>query len=362
MCGDMRVKSFLNWIQARWHGLGWAARGWWAPLQKWSEPHWTEVQRRLALRRNHRRRFRYELTACTMFCNEAPFLEEWISMHRAVGIEHFYLYNNNSTDNFREVLKPWIRRGLVTLFEWPGVGGQVAAFNDCVRRFRMQTRWIAFLDVDEFLFSPEVRDLRTILPRYEGFPAIFVYWVLFGSSGHQSRPQGPVIENYTRCLDLKTACSDDFNHGHAHLEKETYVTGWAKDGKSIANPRLVKKYYVHQPEQVWEGVVIDEKKRPHLRRMPGTIDLTCSVFRINHYWSKSIEDITRKVLKGNASWDYRPAGKVERWLKRESFLNKTIDTKLLEMWRQIPQSGPGTAGRSISQKENVKNVRIKSER
>jgi hypothetical protein len=329
------LRKLLGWFRARYIGLGWAVRGVLVPWQKTIEPSWTEVRRRVALLRNRRRKFRYELTACTMFQNEAPYLDEWLTLHRGVGVEHFYLYNNRSTDNYREVLDPWIRKGLVTLLDWPGFGGQVAAFNDCIRRFRMQARWIAFLDADEFLFSPEARDLRTILPRYESFPAIFVYWILFGSGGHQSRPKGSVIENYTRCLDLDAASSDDFEHGHAHLEKETYVTGWAKDGKSIANPRLVKHYYVHQPEQVWDGVVVDEKMRPHLRRLPGTIDLSCSVFRINHYWSKSIEDISSKVLKGNASWQSRPTGKLERWLERESHLNRTKDETLLTIWRDI---------------------------
>ncbi len=329
------LKALLHWLHARYIGLGWALRGLFVAVQKALNPSWTEIQRRLALWRNRRKKFRYELTACTMFRNEAPFLDEWITLHQAVGVEHFYLYNNLSNDNYREVLEPWIRKGLVTLLDWPGTGGQVAAFNDCIRRYRMQSKWIAFLDVDEFLFSTEARDLRTILPRYEEFPAIFVYWILFGSGGNQKRPEGSVIENYKYCLDLETASSDEFYHGHAHLEKETYVTGWAKDGKSIANPRLVKKYYVHQPEQVWAGVVVDEKMRPHLRRKPGTIDLCCSVFRINHYWSKSLEDITNKVLKGNASWAHTPPGKLERWLERESHLNRTKDETLLNIWHEI---------------------------
>ena len=270
-----------------------------------------------------------------MFRNEARYFDEWITFHRAVGVEHFYLYNNQSTDDFREVLTPWVDRGVVTLLDWDREGGQVGAFNDCIRRFRMEARWIAFLDVDEFLFSPEAQDLREVLPRYEGYPAIFVYWILFGSSGHVERPTGSIIENFTLCLDLETAKSDDFNHGDALRQRDTYVTGWAKDGKSIANPRPIKKYFVHQPQQGWEGVVIDEKFRPHLRRMPGRVDLSCSVLRINHYWSKSIEDIRSKVLKGNACWDNKPNAKLERWLERERHLNRTRDDTLLNMWREV---------------------------
>ena len=332
-----------DWLRRRANGLYWAGRNLADFLGRMSEPFTTRMRRQLALLRNRRRNFRHELAACTMFRNEAAYLDEWITFHRGVGVQHFYLYNNGSTDNFREVLEPWIRRGVVTLRDWHKEGGQVGAFNDCIRRFRMQSRWIAFLDADEFLFSPENRDLREVLPRYEGHPAIFVYWVLFGSGGHTKRPEGSVIENYRRCLDLETAKSDEFPHGDALHHPETYVTGWAKDGKSIANPRLVKKYFVHQPQEVWHGVVIDEKFRPHLRRMPGTVDLSCSVFRINHYWSKSIEEITHKVMKGNACWEIKPQARLERWLHRESFLNRTADDTLREMWREIRREECGAA-------------------
>ncbi len=324
-----------SWFRARANGLYWAARNGTAWLGKVLEPGWTKFQRQLALRRDRRKSFRYDLTVGAIFRNEAPYIDEWLTLHRGVGVEHFYLYNNNSTDNFREVLAPWIEKGLVTLFEWPGGGGQISAYNHCIRRHRMEARWIAFLDLDEFLFSPEERDLRKVLRRYEGVPAIFVYWVLFGSGGNEKHPEGSVIENYRRCLDLETARSDDFDHRDAHTEKELYVTGWAKDGKSIANPRLIKDYYVHRPLEVWTGETVDENRRPPLQRVTGRAEITCSALRINHYWSKSIEDLTTKVMRGNANWRNTPSLVLDRWLLRESFLNRTTDETLLAIWRDI---------------------------
>jgi hypothetical protein len=59
------------------------------------------------------------------------------------------------------------------------------------------------------------------------------------------------------------------------------------------------------------------------------------VFRINHYWSKSIEDIRCKVLKGNACWENRPNARLERWLERETHLNRSYDDLLLRRWNGI---------------------------
>ena len=296
-----------------------------------------EIERRYCLLLNKKKEFPYELAVATMFKNEGPYLDEWIDFHHTMGADHFFLYNNDSSDDFREILEPWIKKGIVTLLDWPVAGGQVGAFNNCISRFRGKARWIAFLDMDEFLFSPIERDLKKVLKHYEDVPAIFVFWILFGSNYHQTRPSGSVIENYTRCLDLESARTDDFDHGDAHLEKERYVTGWAKDGKSIANPRLVKKYYVHQPEELWKGFTVDEQRRNVrlLRRAEGYTNITCDVFRINHYWSRSKEDIINKARKGNACWESNPESSVERWMQRERELNKSKDETLLNIWNKI---------------------------
>ena len=58
----------------------------------------------------------------TIVFNEAPYLDEWISYHWAIGVGHFYLYDHGSTDapqgSVVALLEPYIRRGLVTLHNW----------------------------------------------------------------------------------------------------------------------------------------------------------------------------------------------------------------------------------------------------
>ncbi|ELV04510.1 glycosyltransferase family 92 protein [Brachyspira hampsonii] len=45
--------------------------------------------------------------------NEAPYIKEWIEYHRIIGAERFYIYDNESTDNLKEVLEPYIKEGIV---------------------------------------------------------------------------------------------------------------------------------------------------------------------------------------------------------------------------------------------------------
>lgn len=140
------------------------------------------------------------LSAVAIFKNEARYLDEWLAFGVSEGIEHVLLYDNSSTDNAREVVQPWIDAGIVELIDWPIAwkdGAQKKAYLDALRRLRGRTRWAAFIDIDEFLFSPS-GSLPDVLKRYEDHAGVVVNWQCYGTSGHKIRPPGLTIENYTR--------------------------------------------------------------------------------------------------------------------------------------------------------------------
>ncbi|MGH6894592.1 MAG: glycosyltransferase family 92 protein [Dongiaceae bacterium] len=301
---------------------------WMAPLRGFLAA--TTVVRQ-SLRRRERGIFPHELSVAAIFKNEARFLGEWLHFHDGVGVDHFFLYDDSSSDDFLAILDPWIAAGRVTLINGSGMN-QISAYNDCIRRFAEKSRWIAFIDLDEFLFSPESRNLKQVLHRYQDLPAVFVYWVLYGSSGHVSRPDGYVIDSYTRCLDLKAAGTEQFDHGPPG--KESYVTGWARDGKSIVNPRRIVQMGAHIPRILKSGEVLDENRRPAKRHGDPRV-ITCDRLRINHYWSKSIEDLRDKVWKGDVFNRARPPRKLETWLRREARLNVAHDETVRPIWTAI---------------------------
>jgi len=138
------------------------------------------------------------LAACAIFRDEARYLAEWAAFHLAVGFEHLFLYNNLSEDGFAAELAPFVDEGSVTLVDWPTYPGQNPAYDDCLARTRGEWRWVAFIDLDEFLFSPRMRPVPELLKPFEHVPGVGVPWVQFGTSGHSTPPPGLVIENYTR--------------------------------------------------------------------------------------------------------------------------------------------------------------------
>ena len=67
--------------------------------------------------------------------DEAHYLEEWMAYHVALGVDHFLIYDNGSTDGSADLLERYQNHGLVTRIDWPLGGGQLAAYNHALRFF-----------------------------------------------------------------------------------------------------------------------------------------------------------------------------------------------------------------------------------
>jgi len=223
------------------------------------------------------------IVAC--FKNEAPYLREWLEFHRLVGVERFYLYDNASSDNPDTVLQPYIDKGIVKAFWTDMQLCQFACYFNALRVFEQQTRWIAFIDLDEFLFCPNGQDIRELLRDYEQFPVLGAGWVIFGSSGHKRKPEGLTIENYIRCAERGF-------EAHIHI-------------KSIVNPNQVYCPAANPHDFIVSNRThppIDENRVPLHGPFRGpNAAWTIDRIRLNHYFTRSWEEwCTHKRPRGKA--------------------------------------------------------------
>lgn len=224
------------------------------------------------------------LTVETLVKNEASYFEEWLDYYIALGVEKFYIYDNGSTDNTKEVLQPYIDKGVVEYIYFPGTKVQIAAYDDCLKRHRYDTRWLAFIDVDEFIVLSDNQTLPQFLKNYEGRPAVEINWLCYGSSGQKTRQPGGVMERFKR---------------HS---QPTHILN--RHVKSIINPReIFCMIGAHEAARI-RGKAVDgngnEIKIPWRDRTP-----VHDKSRINHYAVKSWEEFVEKKGKG------RIAGRVK---------------------------------------------------
>jgi len=84
---------------------------------------------------------KYYLSLMSMFKNEAEIMKEWLDHHLGHGVDHFYLVDDNSDDNYGEILKPYIQKKLVTMFSAPPKSlqyRQVATYNKVLREIMVK--------------------------------------------------------------------------------------------------------------------------------------------------------------------------------------------------------------------------------
>ena len=220
------------------------------------------------------------LAVCAIAKDEGKYLKEWIEWHRSKGVERFYFYDNGSEDNTPEVLKPYIDSGLVVYTFFPGYRRQIAAYDDCMRRHRMEARWIAFIDIDEFIVPLADTDIPAFLNRHAGASAVEINWLVFGSGALQKADSRPVMERFKR-------------HSVPDHRLNRHV-------KSIVDPRkTVAMTGCHEAARLC-GITVDSHGNPVTRNFRER-EPQQDVIRINHYAVKSREEFAEKQGRGRAS-------------------------------------------------------------
>ncbi len=208
--------------------------------------------------------------------DEADYLEEWLAYHVALGVDHFVIYDNGSTDGSAGLLERYINHGLVTRIDWPLGGGQLAAYNHALRMFGATTRWLAYYDVDEFLVPLLDDDIPSFLERFEDAAVVRVPRLEFGFSGHRTPPKALAIDAYTQVanvLDLDPALPPRV--------------------KSIVQPGAVSAVDVHLafPADVPAPGAATETAEESVR----------GIAQLNHYYTRSFDEFEAKRFRGSAT-------------------------------------------------------------
>jgi hypothetical protein len=129
---------------------------------------------------------------------------------------------------------------------------------------------------------------------------------MFGSSGHLRRPEGLVLENY--------------------LLRSERVSPTIK---SIVNPRRVAAPgNTHRWLYKNREIAADESERPveHSQAIPAA----AAILRINHYWSKSLEDGQNKVARGAVDqWALDNPRSMKLWHDFDRRMNEVEDREIL---------------------------------
>lgn len=263
------------------------------------------------------------LSVCAICRNEADYLEEWVEFHLLQGVQHFYMYNNLSTDGTEDILKRYEKAGIVTYENIEQNPVQFVAYNKCLKDHGHESEWIAFIDVDEFLYSPEglplpaaIQDIIENALLRSRVAAVAVHWVLFGANGHKEKTDGLVIDRFTR----REAATNN------HV-------------KSIVRPRVTESVAKNTHTfRLHKNTIPVDENGVHLPAEYALGDGTADILRIAHFHTKSYaEYVERKSLPDASIGTVRPAACVEEMFRAHD-LNQVEDTSLMAFAEAIKQN------------------------
>lgn len=271
------------------------------------------------------------LAVCAIFKDEARFVEEWVAYHALIGVDHFFLYDNGSTDGGPELLSNGPFRRQITLTPIPDQPGQFKAYRHFVDNFAKSYDWAAFIDLDEFIQTLETDDIHDLLPRYEGFSGVLLQWLMFGPSGQEQRPDGLVIDSYTQRMP------DDYLRNR-HVKSLVRVA-------DIDLSRIIDSAHLIPVR----GTVCNSRGE-EVAKEPIQPIACHDVVVINHYYTKSREDWETKVNKGRADTHDEQLRRLLTWFDNYARDAVIYDTRITRFSPAVRAAMAGEgAQRTLSQ-------------
>lgn len=232
--------------------------------------------------------------------NEAPYLMEWLAHHRLLGVKHFFIADNESTDGTTELLSALQKAGLVVHHKFITPVGQkphVPALRMMLKQHRDDIDWLVIIDADEYLWpTGQFLSLHNFIANFQNSKpnvgAVNLNWATYGSSQKLIFEDDLVVKRFTW-----------------HAAQNNSVVN--QHIKSILRVKAIKE--IHSPHYAsllpnWHQfhtdgsslLPLDHSVAPQYRN-----DLSKNViwdhFRVNHYVIKSYQEfIQKKQARGRA--------------------------------------------------------------
>lgn len=223
--------------------------------------------------------------------DEARHIAEWARFHHRAGVRHFIIYDNGCTDATIAHLRDTLPPAALTVIPWDQklhdgrsgaeIHNQVLAYAHALRNFGGGFRWLAFIDVDEFILPVSAPDIPAALAPLSAYAQVSLPWHMFGRCGHVAPPDGGVLANYLVRADPRTA---------------RHSQNW----KCIVDPTRVTAVRVHGFDVAGQGRSVNDVGQPAAHRARGKPDFySHAALQLNHYYTRSDSELQAKLARGS---------------------------------------------------------------
>jgi len=226
---------------------------------------------------------------CAIVKDQGEDILEWALYHKMIGIDTIYIHDHNSTIPLINEVLPLVKSGTVeyTYFKDPPsdskLNPQIYTYVQCLNKYSTKHRFIAFIDIDEFIVLNHGEGnqyLPDFLRSFENHGALGINWRVMGSDNHTTRPSGGALENYQSCYPEK----------QENLQKHIKSIVNTKYKATPTNPHYFKTEGVNTID--YNGQIITGP----FNEPPALQDII-----LHHYFYKSEEDFYNKHVRGTGA-------------------------------------------------------------
>ena len=216
--------------------------------------------------------------------DEKPFLDEWLVYQRRLGVDHFFVYDDEPDLSISGFLKP--HSPYVTVVPWferhrhlPGRNKQTKSYTHALSNGLGSFEWVAYIDVDEFLVLKRHASIQEFLSGFDrSVSSVSLNWMVFGHNGFYEDPPGLVTSALTRRMILPS-------HNCKSISRCS----------DVARVESAHRVVLRRGRRVGAtgGVFLDSYVTP------GAVDVAC----VNHYQCRSFTRWMSKPVRGEAADD-----------------------------------------------------------
>ncbi len=256
---------------------------------------------------------KYKLALGCIFKNESLNMREWLNHYFNRGVEHVYMIDDDSDDDYQEILDAYQREGKITLFknDIPKIPDrQSIAYNKFLLPVIDKSEWFMINDLDEFVYSPNNLSLNNILDKYSDYDVVYSNWFNFNSNGNVTHPKSIVSSCVKR------------------MDENQIIYAPMPNGEWINQPSTSKKYIINTKKFNNWNLNIHEVSNSHSINLTN-IDNGYEMI-INHYPTQSKEFWEKvKMRRGDVN-NWHPDN-ARNWEYYNAFeIGDIIDTRLKE--------------------------------
>ncbi|PAW92674.1 hypothetical protein CKK33_03855 [Mucilaginibacter sp. MD40] len=255
----------------------------------------------------------YYLSICCIIKDENSYLKEWMEYYIKIGVEHFFLYDNESVEPVQLALKRLGLAKYATITVIKGISRQQDAYDHCLWRYGFKSRWIAFVDMDEFIVPKVTKgNLPLFLKDFEAYGGLGINWLVFGSGGIKEKSERPQLETFI----WRSGENFDVNN---HI-------------KSIVQPKYARRSMNPHAFFYRRGYFCVNE---NFKRLTNEISpLSVNKIQVNHYYCRSLDEYQEKIKRGRADSDTIKR-KMDDFYYHDGPSNAIMDTSICDILKKI---------------------------